>query len=216
MVNGVHGNATGSWPAVALRCELVLGSGCLCNRLLALPVQRNPCALKRRGPRTQQRLVRPPTTCHNADHSPDRTLHNLLRATRQLHPRLALIRVMAYDGHVIAAGAPKRATVTHLLLHVCDDGTLGYAAEREHIADGQGGVLARVDELARVHALVGDEGLLDQLVAVRMAEDDLREGGATARVVDYLLDDAADVAVALGVVESAELRRGFVEAGVCL
>jgi len=40
-------------------------------------------------------------------------------------------------------------------------------------------MLARVDELAGVHAFVRDEGLGVELVAVRVTEDDLGKGSAT-------------------------------------
>lgn len=75
-------------------------------------------------------------------------------------------------------------------------------------------MLTGVDELAGVHALVGDEGLGDVLELVRVAEGDLGEGGAAAGVVDDLLHDSADVAMALGEVEGPELGGGLVETGV--
>ena len=51
----------------------------------------------------------------------------------------------------------------------------------------------RGHELARVHALHGDEYLLVDLVAVLVAEVDLRERRPTTRVVDDLLDQALHV-----------------------
>ena len=51
--------------------------------------------------------------------------------------------------------------------------------EGEDVADGERGVLAGVDELASVHALVGDEGLGVKLVAVGVAEDDAGERSTT-------------------------------------
>lgn len=118
---------------------------------------------------------------------------------------------MADDSNVVTGGATKAATVAHLLLDVGDDGTLRDGAEGEDVADGEGGVLAGVDELAGVHALVGDEGLGVDLVAVGVAEDDLGQRRTTAGVVDDLLHDTADVTMALSEVEGAELRRRLVE-----
>ena len=48
--------------------------------------------------------------------------------------------------------------------------------------------------------------------AVGVAEDDFGQGCAAAGVVDDVFDDAADVAVAFGVVVGAELGGGFVQA----
>jgi hypothetical protein len=52
------------------------------------------------------------------------------------------------------------------------------------------------------------------LELVGVLEDDLGERSTTAGVVDDVLHDAANVSLALGIVEGAELGRGLVEAGV--
>lgn len=121
---------------------------------------------------------------------------------------------MANDGHVVAGRPAQRTTVTLLLLHVADNSSFWDGAEREHVADVQRGILAGVDELASVHALVGDEGLGVKLVPVRVAERHLCERCSTARVVDDVLDDTTDVSMALGVVVGPELRGSLVEANV--
>jgi len=146
---------------------------------------------------THQRFVRPATTCDNADHATYGALDNLLRAGWELDAGLALVWVVADDGNVVAGSPAQRTTVAHLLLDVAHNGTLGHRAEREHVANGERGVLAGVDELASVHALVRDEGLGVQLEAVRVAEGDSGEWRATACIVDYLLDDAANVSMPL-------------------
>lgn len=192
MIDRVHGHTTGLGPRVPLDREFML-----------------------RPARLEQRLVRPATTGHNTDHAPHAALDHLLRARRKLDAGLALVRVVANDGDVVTRRPAQRTPVADLLLHVADHRTLGHAAEREHVADVQGRILAGVDELAGVHALVGDEGLGVQLEAVRVAEDDLGEGRAAAGVVDDVLHDPADVAMALGVVVGPELRGGLVQAGVC-
>lgn len=191
MVDGVHGNTTSLGPRVALHSELML----------------SPAGL-------HQGFVRAASAGNNPDHASNGALHDLLRATGELDARLALIRVVSDHGHVVSARPAKRTTVTDLLLHVADHGTLGHASEREHVADGERCVLAGVDELASVHALVGDECLGHQLELVGVAEGDFGEGRTTAGIVDDVLDDTADVAMALSVIEGPELRWGFVQPGV--
>lgn len=161
--------------------------------------------------RTQEGLVGTSTTSNDTDHATDGALNDLLGAGGELDAGLALVGVVADDGNVVARGAAERATVANLLLDVGDDGTLRDGAEGEDVADGERGVLAGVDELAGVKALVGDEGLGVQLEAVGVAEDDLGQRRATAGVVDDLLHDTTDVTMTLGEVESAELRRCLVK-----
>lgn len=75
-------------------------------------------------------------------------------------------------------------------------------------------LLAEEHKLARVHTLRGRHQSLVELVTVRVLEVDLRQRGATARVVDEGLDYTLDVAVTLGVVKSAELGRTLAVLGV--
>jgi hypothetical protein len=161
--------------------------------------------------RTKERLVGTSTTGDNTDHATDGALDDLLGARRKLDAGLALVGVVANDGNVVARGTSERTTVANLLLDVGDDSSLRDGAEGKDVADGERGVLAGVDELAGVHALVGDEGLGVELVAVGVAEDDLGQRRATAGVVDDLLHDTTDVTMTLGEIESAELRRRLVE-----
>ena len=161
--------------------------------------------------RTKEGLVGTSTTGNNADHATDGALDDLLGARRKLDAGLALVGIVANDGNVVARGTAERTTVANLLLDVGDDSSLRDGAEGENVADGERGVLAGVDELAGVHALVGDEGLGVKLVAVGVAEDDLGQRRTTAGVVDDLLHDTTDVTMTLGEVESAELRRRLVK-----
>lgn len=159
MVDGVHGNTTSLGPAVALDGELVLGARSL-----------------------EEGLVGTATTGDDTNHTTGAGVDDLLGARGQLDAGLALIGVVADDGDVATRGTAESAAVTNLLLNVGDDGTLGHLTEREDVADGKSGLLAGVDELAGVHAFVGDEGLGDLLVLVGVAEDDLGEGStATCR-----------------------------------
>jgi len=191
MVDGVHGNTTGLGPAVALDSELVLGARSL-----------------------QERFVGAATTSDDTNHTARAGGDNLLGTRGELDAGLALIRVVADNGDVVAGGAAKGTTVADLLLNVGNDGTFGHLTDGEDVADSKGSALADVDELASVHAFVGDEGLGHLLEPVGVAEDDLGEGSTTAGVVDNLTDYTTDVAMALGVIEVAELGRGLVQARV--
>ena len=188
MVDGVHGNTTSLGPRVALDGELVLSTRCL-----------------------QERFVGTTATGDDSDHTTGGALDDLLGARWELDTGLALVGVVANDGHVVAGGSSERTTVALLLLDVGDNGTLRAGAERKDVADGQRGVLSGVDELAGVHALVGDEGLGVKLEAVRIAENDLGERSTTTGVMDNLLYDTADVSMLLGKVEVTELSWGLVE-----
>lgn len=191
MIHGVHGNTTSLGPRVALDSELVLGARSL-----------------------EQRLVGTATTGDDTNHTTGGVLDDLLGTGGQLDTGLAILGVVANDGHVVTGGTAQSTTVTGLLLDVGDDGTLGNGSQGENVADGQGSVLAGVDELAGVHALVGDEGLGDGLELVGVTELDLGERSTTTSVVDDLLHNAPDVAMALSEVEGTELSRGLVQAGV--
>jgi len=191
VIDRIHGNTTSLGPAVALDGELVLGARSL-----------------------EQGLVGAATTSNNTDHTAGGAGDDLLGAGRKLDACLALVGVVADDGDVVARSAAEHTAVTGVLLYVGDNGTLGHGAKGKDVADSQGGVLAGVDELAGVHALIGNEGLGVLLELVGVAEGDLGEGSTTARLVDDLLDHASDISMALGVVESPELGGSLAQAGV--
>jgi hypothetical protein len=191
MVDGVHGNTTSLGPAVTLDSELVLGTRSL-----------------------EEGLVSSATTSDNTDHSSGSGVDDLLGARGELDAGLALIRVVADNGDVVAGGSAESATITDLLLDVGDDGTLRHLTEGEDVADGQSSLLSGIDELAGVHAFVGDEGLGSLLESVGVAEDDLGERSTTTSIVDNLADYTSKVSVALGIVEVSELGGSLVQARV--
>ncbi len=121
---------------------------------------------------------------------------------------------MANDGDIVARRPTQGASVARLFLHVRHHRALGHRAQGQDVPDGQGGLLASINELAGVHALVGDEGLGVLLVPVGIAEDDFGERRSPPRVMHDFLDDAADIAMALSVVERPEPRRCLVETGM--
>jgi hypothetical protein len=96
---------------------------------------------------------------------------------------------------------PKSTTVSNLLFNVRNNGTFWDGAQRQDVANCQACVLAGVDELTSVHALVGDEGLGVELESVRVTEDDFGERSTTARIVDYILHNPSNIAMSFGVVE---------------
>ena len=140
---------------------------------------------------------------------------------------------MTDDGRVVAGRAGERTTVTSLLLDVADNRTLRALGDGENVADGELGLLTAVDEGTSVETLGSNEGLLAELVAVGVPEDDTGKRSTTIRyrlmeihilnevercepasIVNDLLYNTLDVSIAFGEVERAELGRGLVVVGV--
>ncbi|PPQ84883.1 hypothetical protein CVT25_004626 [Psilocybe cyanescens] len=138
--------------------------------------------LVERTPRLQQRLVDPSSARNNANRRARIARDRLLRARRQPDAGLVVVGRASDDGSVVARRAGERTAVAGLLLDVADDGSLGALRDGDHVADGQGGLFAAVDECAGVEAFDGDEDLAALLVALGVAEDDAGEGGTTVVV----------------------------------
>jgi len=186
MLDGVHGHTTNLRPGVPLSLVLEVGSAGL-----------------------QQRLVDSSSTGDDADHRAVAGRNRLLRSRRQFYFRLVVIRVVGDDGGVVAGSSGQFAAISQLLLQLANDGSLGHGADGHHVADGQRRLLAAVDELARVHALHGDESLLTLLEFVRISEFDDGQGRSSTRVVDDVLHDAFDVPVTLGIVGGPQSSGAF-------
>jgi hypothetical protein len=103
--------------------------------------------------RLHERLVCSATTSDDSDHTTAGAGEDLLGTGWELDTGLALIRVVADDGNVVARGTTERTTVSGLLLDVGEDGTLGDGVEGQDVADGKSGVLSSVDELHTVSAM---------------------------------------------------------------
>merc|ERR1719240_468457 len=183
VLHRVHRHTTDLGPAVALDAELVeVGAG------------------------LEHGLVEAAAAGHHAEHAPRRRRDRAARARREPDARaLAVLRV-AHDDARRAGRLGELRAVAELLLDARHDGTLRELADRADVAHVELRGLAAVDELARAHALDGDEELLVLAEAVLVAELHLGERRAAARIVDDVLDEALDVALALGVVEGPELR----------
>lgn len=149
MVDGVHGNTTSSGPVVPLGPSLPHRSASL-----------------------QHWLVGTTTTSNETDHTTGGGWNDLLGAGGELDTGLAFVRVVADDGDVGTGGTTESATVTGAFFNVGDNGTFGAGGEWEDVADVEGGLLSSVDELAGVHAFIGDEGLLVGPESVWVSEFD--------------------------------------------
>ena len=180
MVNRVHSNTTSTGPVVALGLVLVVRTAGL-----------------------QEGLVNPSTTRNDTDGRTCAAADGLLCTRGETNASLVVLSRVADNSRVVPARPCKRTAVADLLLDVAHNRTFRELPDGKDVSDGEGGLLAAVDECTGVEALGRDEGLFTKLVAVGVAEDDAGEGRATARVVDDLLHYAADVAIALSEVEVA-------------
>ena len=102
---------------------------------------------------------------------------------------------MSDDRHVVARSPPERASISRLLFHICHNCSFRDRTEGQHVPNVEACLLASVDELTSVHALIGDEGFCVKLKTVGIAEDDLRERSAAARIVDDVSDYTSYVAM---------------------
>merc|ERR1719192_539189 len=186
MLDGIHGHTTNLRPRVPLSLVFEVGSAGL-----------------------QQRLVDSAATGDDSHHGAIGRRNRLFRSRRQLDFRPSHIRVVGDDGGVVAGSSGQFAAISQLLLQLADDGSLRHGADGHHVADGQRRLLAAVDELARVHALDGDERLLTLLEFVGISEFDDGQGRSSTRVVDDVLHDAFDVPVTLGIVGGPQSSGAF-------
>jgi len=186
MVDGIHSNTTSPWPVVSLRLSLVHSSGSL-----------------------QQRLVGTTATGNDTDHTTGGGWENLLGTGWELDTGLALVGVVADDGDVVSGSTAEGTTVAGAFFNVGDDGTFWAGGEWEDVSDVEGSLLAGVDELTGVHALVGDESFLVGPESVWISEFNGGQRSTTTGVVDYILDDTSDVSVTLGIIDGSELSWSF-------
>jgi hypothetical protein len=208
MVDWVHRNTTSLWPRVALDSELMLSTRRLCKYGQRMRFHSSSWAIH-----THKRLVGSSTSSNDTDHSTDAARDNLLGAGWELDTGLALIWVVPNDGDIVSGSTSKGTTVANLLLDVGDNGTFRDLADWENVSDGQSSVLPSVDELAGVHALVGDESLGMELESVWVAKDDLGKWCTTSWVVNDIFYDATNVSMTLSIIEVSELSWSLSQAG---
>jgi len=152
VLNGVHCHTTDLGPLVTLDAVLVVGAAGL-----------------------EERLVETTTTGDEADHGARLVGHSLLHSGGKADLSAASVFVVGDDDGVGARATGEDATVSRAVLDVADDGTLGDLVEGQHVADGDLGLGAAVDELARVHTLSSDHDGFVLTVLVAGAEANLGE-----------------------------------------
>ncbi|GET92647.1 60S ribosomal protein L2, putative [Leishmania tarentolae] len=182
VLHRVAGDTTHLGPAVALAAEAV-------ERVTGL----------------QHGLLDAAAAADDANHRAARARHGLLLPARQLQTRAACLVVVRDDDAVVAGRARQRAAVTRLRLHVAHDAALRDLAQGQHVADRQRGLLAAEHRLAGEHALRRHHQLLHAAKLVRVTELHARQRRTAASLVLDRLHHTAHVAVALGVVQNAQL-----------
>ena len=145
-----------------LTANLCLARDASAERISKMPQCHLPAKIKR----THQRLVSSSTSSNDTNHSTRAALDDLLRTRWKLDTGLALIRVVTDNRNIVSRCASESTTISRLLLNVRDDSSFWDGAKWEDVANGKTSVLACVDELTGVHALVRDEGLGSQLESV--------------------------------------------------
>ena len=119
---------------------------------------------------------------------------------------------MTDDRNVIPRGPPQNTTIAHLLLHVRHHRTFWYGAQGQDIPNGQGSFFASIDELSRVHALVGDEGFCVEFEAIGVTELHFGQWCASTGIVNDVFNDASNVAMFFCKVKGSELCWSLVQA----
>lgn len=185
MLYWVHSNTTNLWPGVPLDPVLVI------------------C-----GTSLQERLIRSSTARNDTDHSSAGARNDLPGPAREANASLVSIK-MTDNGDIVTTSTSKLPAITLLRFDVANDGTFRHLGKGHDVPDGEVRFASAVQKLAGVHAFRGDEKLRVLPVANAIAEDDLCERGAAPGVVDDVLHHAADVAMALGIIEGAQLGGAF-------
>jgi len=182
VLDRVHGTTTDLRPRVPLDAVLVVGTTSL-----------------------KERLVETTATGDDTDGGTTGVLDPLLGAGWETELGAGTVDILGDEGAVVAGGAGDDATVTRADLKVGDDGTLREGGHWESVASNELGLLSAVDELTLVETLDGWHELLVELVGTSIVEVNLGEWGATAGVMNDVLDDTLHEAIALAEIENAKL-----------
>lgn len=167
-----------------------------------------------RTTRLEQGLVRSSATSYDTNLCTNFVRYNLLPTRRQTKTRRSLVKIMDHDDRKSSRSTGHHSTVSHLRLDITHNRTLRHFTQGHNIPQRQFSLLSTMNILARVHAFRTHQQLIVALVAVGVAELHFGEGSSTARVVNDFLDDATNVAVLLGVVETTEFRGSLAGAVV--
>mmetsp|Transcript_7540 Transcript_7540/g.13140 ORF Transcript_7540/g.13140 Transcript_7540/m.13140 type:complete len:272 (-) Transcript_7540:8-823(-) len=191
VLHGVHGRTAHLRPAVPLHAILVVVVSSL-----------------------QHWLVHAATTRDDAHDGPAGGRQALAAAGGKTNAGLASIIGMAHYHARGARRTGKTTTICCLLLTHGDHGSLRHLGQRQHVPDRQLSLGATVHELSSVTSFHCHPQFLLQLVAVRVMEDHLTQGSTTTRIVQDLLDQALDVALALDIVHCAQLHSTLPQPGL--
>jgi len=175
MFDGVLGHTSNLWPTVTLHTVLVVGAS-----------------------RFQHRFIDTSTAGNETEDGAVAAVVQLFDARRELDTGAAGVQVVGDDGTVTPGGLGDLTAVTGLFFERADDGTFGHLTDRKNITDVELSLSAAMDELSSANALSADNGFSDFSVLVRVLELDLGQWSATAWIVDDVLDEALDEAVAFG------------------
>ena len=190
MLNGVHGNTSNLGPAVTLNLVLVV----LVTGL-------------------QDGLVNSSTASNHTNHGSASAVQGLSGTRGKSDSGLLAILGVSNDDSTATRGLGQCTAIANLGLKVADDGTLGNLVDGQDISDGELGGLSAVDELTTVHTLSSDKVGLDQLVSIRISEDDSGDGSTSAGIMDDLSNNTLDISVSLGKVVRSELSSSLSVSG---
>lgn len=150
-------------------------------------------------------LVDTATASNDADLATSAGVEGLLGARGHADSGLASVSVVGDDRGVVAGATGELAAIAGGELDVVDGSSLGGLAKRQDVSDAEPGIDSAVEGLAGMHALGGDHDLLLLAVADGAVEDDAGQRSSTTGIVHDLLDDSADVAIPLDVVDGPVL-----------
>ena len=182
MLYRVLGYTTNLGPAVSLDGILVVGTAGL-----------------------EQGLVGTTTSRYNANLGTDGRGYRLLTARGQSQTGRTLVFVVRDHNRKGTRATGKGTAVSQFGFHVADDSTFWDDIQGKNIAHRQGGLLAAVNELTRVHALGAHQEFIVFLIAIGVTELHLCYWCTPSRVVQNLLDDTTNVTVLFGIVQSSQL-----------
>jgi len=184
MLNGVHGNTSDSWPVLSLTLGFEPGVGGL-----------------------EEWLVSSLSTSANSNHGSAGTLNGLSGTRWKSNSGLLTIIGVTNDDSGGSGSSGERSSISELTLAVRDDGTFWHSVDWKNISNGEGSFGSAVDKLAGVHSFDGDEILSSLLVSVCVSEDNFREWGTSAWVMNDVLYNTLHISLSLNIVESSESSR---------
>ena len=118
---------------------------------------------------------------------------------------------MTNDSDIVARSSSKNTTISNLFLNIGYDCTFRNRAKGKDVANSQCRMFPCIDKLSSVHPFISNERLRVSPEPVGIAEDHFCKGGASARVVNYVFNNAPNVSMSFRIIQSSKLSRRFVE-----